>query len=126
MVGSENRFPLYGIMRLALAIENGLPRPIEPRASSAKPLNQRRHDAGWPQARQWRPWALANWPEWRWLAASVAIPSLELDPKDDPGIWPQCGAASIQAWFRRRPGKPACYMGKLSKLGFWKSCRFPV
>ena len=31
-----------------------------------------------------------------------AIPSLELNRKDDPGIWPECGAVSIKAWFCRR------------------------
>jgi hypothetical protein len=26
----------------------------------------------------------------------LAIPSLELDTQDDPGLWPQCGAAGLR------------------------------
>jgi len=32
-----------------------------------------------------------------------AIPSLEQNRKDDPGIWPECGAVSVKALFADRP-----------------------
>ena len=40
--------------------------------------------------------AVAGWPRF-------AIPSLELAPKDDPGLWPECGAACVNTLFANAP-----------------------
>ncbi len=54
-----------------------------------------------------------------------AIPSLEQNRKDDPGIWPECGAASIKALFRRPTESPP-NIGLIGRSGVRKVGRFPV
>ena len=48
-----------------------------------------------------------------------AIPSLEQNRKDDPGIWPECGAVSIKAWFRR-PAESPPKIGVTGRTGVQK------